>query len=121
MNTIIQVGNADDFFKRGRAVALQIDKGESIPSQTIISFENREDLIDIITKAKLNLISEVKSKPGSIADLSARLKRDRSSVSRDISKLAKFGLLTVEEKPFPGHGRMKEVRVTSENLLLSVF
>ena len=121
MNTIIQEGNAEDFFKRGRGVAQLADKGEPIPNQRIISFENRDDLIDLITKAKLNLILEVKSKPGSIADLSARLKRDRSSVARDIVKLAKFGLLIVEEKPFPGHGRMKEVRAASENLLLSVL
>jgi hypothetical protein len=30
------------------------------------------------------------------------------------SELAKFWLLIVEEKPFPDHGRMKEVRAASK-------
>lgn len=46
--------------------------------------------------------------------------RDRSSVKRDVDALERIGLLEVEEKPFPGHGRMKEVRAVAEQVLLAL-
>lgn len=121
MRTTIRTGDAEDFFKRGKDIARLADQGKSIPNERIISFEDSEDLAKLITKAKLSLVKEVKIRPGSIADLSLRLNRDRSSVSRDIHALQKYGLLLIEEKPLPGHGRMKEVRVTDENLLLALI
>jgi predicted transcriptional regulator len=41
------------------------------------------------------------------------LHRDRSAVKRDVDQLAQVGLVTIETKVLPGHGRMKEVRASA--------
>lgn len=121
MRATIKLGDSKDFFQRGKAIARLADSGSSIPNEKIITFEDRADLIGLITQSSINLVAAAKDKPGSIKDLSLRLKRDRSAVSRDVMKLEKFGLVVVENKPLPGHGRMKEVRAAAEHLLLAVY
>lgn len=120
MKTIIKVANTDDFFKRGKEIAGLADQDKRIPCERIISFEDPEDLARLITTAKLVLFREVKECPGSITDLSQRLHRDRSAVKRDIDELERIGLVEVEDIPFPGHGRRKEVRATTEQVLLAI-
>lgn len=120
MKTIIKVASTDEFFKRGKAIAKLADQRKSIPRERIISFENPEDLARLITTAKLVLFREVKECPGSITDLSQRLHRDRSAVKRDVDELQRFGLVEIEEMPFPGHGRRKEVRAVTEQVLLAM-
>jgi predicted transcriptional regulator len=121
MKATVKIGDAPDFFHRGKEIARLADAGEVIPSERIISFEDRSDLISLITKSRINLVAAAREKPGSIKELSVRLKRDRSSVSKDVVRLAKFGLVVVEEMPLPGHGRMKKVRAAADQLLLSVY
>jgi len=120
MKTTIKVANTDDFFKRGKEIAKLADQGKRIPRERIISFEDPEDLARLITTAKLVLFREVRACSGSITDLSQRLHRDRSAVKRDIDELAKIGLVEVEDIPFPGHGRRKEVRAVAEQVLLAM-
>ncbi len=50
-----------------------------------------------------------------------RLKRDRSTITRDVAILNKAGLVTVEQKVLPGHGRMKEVKTTAHRLKLEAL
>ena len=52
--------------------------------------------------------------------MSQRLHRDRSAVKRDIDELERFGLVEIEEMPFPGHGRKKEVRAVADQILLAM-
>lgn len=120
MKTTIKVASADDFFKRGKEIAKLADQGKRIPQERIISFEDPEDLARLITTAKLVLFRAVKESPGSITDLSQRLHRDRSAVKRDIDELERIGLVEVEDIPFPGHGRRKEVRAVAEQVLLAM-
>jgi len=77
-------------------------------------------LARLITTAKLVLFREVKECPGSITDLSQRPRRDRSAVKRDIDELERIGLVEVEDIPFPGRGRRKEVRAVAEQVLLAI-
>ncbi|MDP4027437.1 MAG: HTH domain-containing protein [Gallionella sp.] len=120
MKTTIKVASTDEFFKRGKEISGLADQGKRIPRERIISFENPEDLARLVTTAKLVLFREVKKCPGSITDLSQRLHRDRSAVKRDIDELERIGLVEVEEIPFPGHGRKKEVRATAKQVLLAM-
>lgn len=120
MKTTIKVANADDFFKRGKELAKLADQGKRIPTERVIAFEDPEDLARLITTAKLVLFRAVKECPGSITDLSQRLHRDRSAVKRDIDELERIGLVEVEDMPFPGHGRKKEVRAVAEQVLLAM-
>ena len=118
MKTVIKTGNVEGFFKRGRDMAQRADTGKPIPAERIITYEDPEDLARILTSAKIALFRAVKQQPGSITDIALRLQRDRSAVKRDIDDLQQAGLVSVEEKPSPGHGRLKEVRASANKVVL---
>ena len=60
----------------------------------------------------------VLERPRSITEVAGCLGRDRSAVKRDVALLAEAGLVVVEDKPLPGHGRKKEVRSSAGTLRL---
>jgi predicted transcriptional regulator len=107
----IKTGTEEEFFKRGRMLAKSADRGEQLPDERIVSFEDPADVIKLITTARLALFRAVKEMPGSITEISERLHRDRSAVKRDVDEL-------VAEKVLPGHGRMKEVRAIANRFSL---
>jgi len=115
---IIKTGTEEDFFKRGRQIAKAADRGERLPNERIVSFEDPADMMKLITTARLALFRAVKEQPGSITDISERLHRDRSALKRDVDELVRAGLVTVANKVLPGHGRMKEVRATAQRFSL---
>ena len=115
----IKTGTEEDFFKRGRQLAKAADRGEQLPDERIISFEDPADVMKLITVTRLALFRAVKEAPGSITDIAARLHRDRSAVKRDLDELEQVGLVTIVEKILPGHGRMKEVRATATRFQLT--
>lgn len=114
----IKTGTEEDFFKRGGQLARAADRGEQLPDERIVSFEDPADLMKLITAARLTLFRAVKEMPGSITQISERLHRDRSAVKRDVCELELAGLVTITEKVLPGHGRMKEVRATAKRFSL---
>jgi predicted transcriptional regulator len=114
----IKTGTEEEFFKRGRMLAKSADRGEQLPDERIVSFEDPADVIKLITTARLALFRAVKEMPGSITEISERLHRDRSAVKRDVDELERAGLVTVAEKVLPGHGRMKEVRAIANRFSL---
>lgn len=115
---IITTGDEAGFFKRGHRVARAADRGESIPAEQILSFEDASEMMRLMTEARLALFRAVKEEPGSITAIAERLHRDRSAVKRDVDILLAAGMVTVTEKILPGHGRMREVRATAERLRL---
>lgn len=119
MKTLVTSADPKEFFKRGREIAKLADRKEPIEPETVIAFEDMEDMMRLVSKARLALFRTVKAHPGSITEISRRLGRDRSAVKRDVDDLVLAGLLEVTEKPLPGHGRMKEVRVSADRIYLS--
>ena len=117
-NMILKTGTEQDFFKRGRMIAKAADLGQPIPEETIISFEDPADVTKLMTTARLALFRTVKECPGSITQISIRLRRDRSAVKRDIDELERAGLVMVSTKVLPGHGRMKEVSAVATRFSL---
>jgi predicted transcriptional regulator len=118
MKLTIASGTAEEFFRRGRELAGKLDRGEQIPEEQLLTFEDPADILELVTTGRLALFREVKHEPGSITDLARRLHRDRSAVKRDVDILAAAGLVTVEQRPLPGHGRMKVVRAAAERFSL---
>jgi predicted transcriptional regulator len=115
----ITTGTDEEFFRRGKELARKLDKGERIPAENIITFEDPEDILELITAARVGLFRAVKEEPGSIADIARRLHRDRSAVKRDVDILAAAGLVQVEAKPISGHGRMKLVTAVADRFQLT--
>ncbi len=114
----ITTGTEKDFFRRGKELARRLDKGERLPPESIVTFEDPEDILELVTAARVNLFRAVKKEPGSIAEIARRLHRDRSAVKRDVDVLEAAGLVEVETRSFPGHGRMRFVKAVAEKFQL---
>lgn len=117
----ITTGTAEEFFSRGRELARRLDRGEGIPVENIITFEDPEDILELVTAARVDLFRAVKEEPGSIAEIARRLHRDRSAVKRDVDILEAAGLVQVETRPFHGHGRMKFVKAGADSFQLTAL
>jgi predicted transcriptional regulator len=113
-NVTLKASNEQDFFRRGKALARLADKGQSMPEERTVSFEDPADLLRLLTASRLDVFRSVKSEPGSITVIAGRLHRDRSAVKRDVDQLAQAGLVTIETKTLPGHGQMKEIRASAD-------
>ncbi|AHM73458.1 HVO_A0114 family putative DNA-binding protein [Yersinia hibernica] len=118
---VIKTATEDNFFQRGKKLAILADTGQTLPQEHTITFEDPLEMVRVLSAARIVLLRTVKMYPGSITSLSTRLKRDRSAVTRDVAILKKAGLVTVEQKVLPGHGRMKEVKTTAHRLKLEAF
>lgn len=118
MKLTITTGTEKDFFVRGKEVAQKLDRGDKVEPECIISFEDPQELLELVTTARLNLFKTVKEEPGSIAEIARRLHRDRSAVKRDIDKLTAAGLFHVEVKTFSGHGKMKVITAAADTFKL---
>lgn len=118
MKLTITTGTEKDFFERGKKIARKLDQGESVEPECVISFEDPQELLELVTTARMNLFRSVKAEPGSIAEIARRLHRDRSAVKRDVDKLAQAGLFNVELKSLSGHGRMKLVTAAADTFQL---
>ena len=113
MAAVEKAGNEQDFFRRGKVLARLADAGQPMPEERTVSFEDPADLLRLLTASRLDVFRSVKGEPGSITVIAGRLHRDRSAVKRDVDRLAQVGLVTIETKPPPGHGHMKEIRAAA--------
>ncbi|HDL8284405.1 TPA: HTH domain-containing protein [Yersinia enterocolitica] len=118
---VIKTATEDDFFKQGKKLATLADTGQPLLQEHTITFEDPLEMVRVLSAARIVLLRTVKMYPGSITSLATRLKRDRSAVTRDVAILKKAGLVTVEQKVLPGHGRMKEVKTTAHRLKLEAL
>ena len=114
----ITTGTEKDFFRRGKELARKLDRGDRMPVENFISFEDPAEILELVTAARVDLFRAVKEEPGSITEIAHRLHRDRSAVKRDVDILAAAGLVHVEARPLRGHGRMKYVRAAAEKFQL---
>jgi predicted transcriptional regulator len=105
----IATGTADEFFSRVRSHAAKLDRGETIPAEVTITFEDPLELLNVLTAERVRLLRWAKSGSQPIADMALGLKRDVRAVSRDVARLEKAGLLRTSYRVNPGHGRCKVV------------
>jgi predicted transcriptional regulator len=117
----VKIESLDDFLGRARKLGRLADAGRPIAESCVISFEDPADMLAVLTLARLALFRVVKQKPGSIASIAQKMKRDRSAVARDVAALCKAGLVTVTEKTHSCHGRMKEVRARAKAIKLEAL
>jgi predicted transcriptional regulator len=114
----LRVGSTEDFFDRLRDHAKKLDRGETLPPGITITFEDPEDLLEVLTSERVRLLRKVKGESIRISALASGLKRDVRAVSRDVSLLEKAGLLRTSYLPNPGHGRMKVVEPVAREFKL---
>ena len=105
----VTTGSAKDFFERSLERARRLDRGEKLPAEIRLTFEDPADLMRVLSAERIRMLHAIQVKPSPISDLANVLKRDRKSVSRDVKVLESFGLVKAHERPNPGHGQMRIV------------
>lgn len=103
-------GSAEAYFERSLNRARKLDRGEKLPAEMRLTFEDPEDLLRALTAQRVRVLRAVRKKPAAVSDLALVLKRDRTAVKRDVKVLASLGLLKTHLESNPGHGRRKIVR-----------
>ncbi len=105
----IKTGSTNEFFSRLRGHAEKLDRGQSLPAEITIAFENPTELLNVLTPERVRLLRRAKAGSLPISDLAFGLKRDVRAVSRDVVLLEKAGLVRTSYRANPGHGRLKIV------------
>lgn len=108
-NLNVSTGAVEDFFGRSLNRARKLDRGEKLPAEMRLTFEDPADLLRALTAQRVRVLYAVRKKPAPVSDLAVVLKRDRTAVKRDVKILTSLGLLTIHEENNPGHGRRKIV------------
>ena len=113
---------AKGFFARVREHARKLDRGETLPPEVTISFENASDMLKVLSAERVRVLCLAKKGPASVSDLAAGLNRDTCAVSRDVNLLEHFGLLYTRYQVNPGHGKLRivEPRASRYQLVATV-
>jgi predicted transcriptional regulator len=111
----LDTGTVGEFFERSKVRAEKLDRGEKLPAEFRITFEDPADLLRAISPERLRVLYTIrrKTKP-TISRLAIILKRDRRAVSRDVKLLEGLGLLRTRNEANPGHGVMTVVEPLAE-------
>ena len=107
---VVRTGNVADFFDRARNAAQRADTGGRFDGTVTLSFEDPQRMFTVLSETRRRLMLEVMNEPMSINELSHRLHRNRSSITKDVGLLEKVGLLVSQRQSNPGHGIQKIVR-----------
>jgi len=118
----LDTGTVAEFFERSKVRAEKLDRGEKLPAEFRITFEDPADLLRAISPERLRVLYTIrtKTKP-TISRLAIILKRDRRAVSRDVKLLEGLGLLRTRNEANPGHGAMTLVEPLAEKYYLEAI
>jgi predicted transcriptional regulator len=110
------------FFARVRDHARKLDRGEALPPEVTISFENASDMLKVLSPERVRVLCLAKKGAASVSSLANGLKRDTRAVSRDVDLLEQFGLLCTRYQVNPGHGKLRivEPRASRYQLVANV-
>jgi predicted transcriptional regulator len=118
----VKTGTVDNFFSTIKNLMRSADEGKIVESRcATLTFADPAEMLHFLSAAKIKLIKSIRSHPDTVTNIAKIIKRDRSSVNRDILELKKFGLVKIHEEINPGHGRHKIVELTSPLLKLEAI
>jgi len=118
----VSSGTVGAFVGRSLERARKMDRGEKLPPEISMTFEDPADLVRVLSAERVRVIHAVREKPAAVSELAVTLRRDRKAVRRDVSLLESFGLLTGREEINPGHGRRRiiEPRAAKYQLVATI-
>ena len=104
-NVKLETGTLDEYVQRSMDRAKKLDRGEKLPAEVRIAFEDPADLLRVLSPERLRVLRTIRTrtKP-TVSGLAVILKRDRRAVSRDVKLLEELGLLRTRDEANPGHG-----------------
>ena len=113
---VVRTDSVSGFFARAKDAARRADQGESFDGQVTLSFEDQQRTFTVLSQARRRLLQEVMHEPRTISQLSARLHRNRSAITKDVGMLEKLGLIVSSREANPGHGLQKVVRAVAPKI-----
>lgn len=113
---VIRTDDVAGFFSRAKDAARRADRGEAFEGKVTLSFEDPQKMFTVLSEERRRLMLEVMDEPKTISELSKRLHRNRSSITKDIGLLEKMGLIVSQRRPNPGHGIEKIVQSVSRKI-----
>lgn len=107
---VIRTDDVEGFFARAKDAARRADRGQAFEGKVTLSFEDPQRMFTVLSEARRRLMLEVMHEPRTINELTHRLHRNRSAITKDVGLLEKVGLLVTQRQANPGHGIQKMVR-----------
>lgn len=118
----VKTGTVEDFFSTVKSVMRDADNKKSVkPKCATLTFADPAEMLHFLSAAKIKLIKSLRNHPDTVTNIAKIIKRDRSSVNRDILELKKFGLVKIHEEINPGHGKHKIVELISPHFKLEAI
>jgi predicted transcriptional regulator len=84
--------------------AARRDKGEHLEAERNLTLADAITMFESLSVQRLRIWEIVKKQRLSISALAEELGRNRGSVTRDVNKLKRLGLVRLREQVNPGHG-----------------
>ncbi len=113
---VIRTGDVAGLFARAKNAARRADRGMAFESKVTLSFDDPRQMFTVLWDERRRLMLEVMHEPKTINELSKRLHRNRSTVTKDVGLLERAGLLVSRRQANPGHGIQKIVRSVSSKI-----
>lgn len=114
----IRTGDVAGFFSRARGAARKADQGQAFDRKVTLSFEDPQRMFTVLSESRRRLMLEIMDEPKTINDLTNRLHRNRSAITKDIGMLEKMGLIVSSRRTNPGHGIQKVVQAIAPTIEL---
>ena len=112
----IRTGDVAGFFNRAKHAARKADQGQTFDGSVTLSFEDPQRMFTVLSESRRRLMLEIMVEPKTINDLTNRLHRNRSSITKDIGLLEKMGLIVSSRQSNPGHGIQKMVQAIAPKI-----
>lgn len=107
---VIRTDDVAGFFSRAKDAARRADQGQAFEGKVTLSFEDPQKMFTVLSESRRRLMLEVMTEAKSINELTHRLHRNRSSITKDVGLLEKMGLVVSRREANPGHGIQKVVQ-----------
>ena len=115
---VIHTDSVDGFFGHAKGAARRADQAQAFDSKVTLSFEDPQRMFTVLSEERRRLMSEVMHEPKTINELASRLRRNRSSITKDVGLLEKLGLIVSSRQSNPGHGIQKLVQSVAPKIEL---
>lgn len=112
----VRTGDSAEFFARAIAAARKADQGKAFDGKITLSFEDPQRMFTVLSESRRRLMLEIMEEPMSINDLTSRLHRNRSAITKDIGMLERLGLIVSIRQINPGHGIQKMVQAIAPKI-----
>jgi len=113
---VVRTDDVSGFFTRARDAARRADIGEHFEEKVTLAFEDPNRMFAVLSEGRRRLMLEIMHEPKTIAELSQRLHRNRSVITRDVQLLERVGLIVSQRQANPGHGIQKLVRSVAQKI-----